>query len=60
MLNREHFRSDWTGLLPFLALFHGWNDFPLILTLRAPTTVGMIAGYVLLFIAVWGYRRLWR
>ncbi len=49
---------EWTGLLPFLALFHGWSDFPLILPLRAPTAVGGIVGYLLIFVVVGAYK-LW-
>jgi membrane protease YdiL (CAAX protease family) len=49
---------EWTGLLPFLALFHGWSDFPLIATLRRPTTIGAVAGYLLVPVVLWAYRRL--
>ena len=48
---------EWTGLLPFVALFHGWNDFPLVATMRRPTVVGAVSGYVLLFVALWAYSR---
>jgi membrane protease YdiL (CAAX protease family) len=50
---------EWTGLLPFLALFHGWSDFPLIATLQRPTAIGAIVGYLLVPIVLWTYRRLW-
>jgi len=50
---------EWTGLLPFLSLFHGWSDFPLIATLRRPTAVGAVAGYLLIFVALWAYKRWW-
>jgi membrane protease YdiL (CAAX protease family) len=46
---------EWTGLLPFLALFHGWSDFPLLITLRRPTAVGAVAGYLLVFVVLWLY-----
>ncbi|MEJ2736919.1 MAG: type II CAAX endopeptidase family protein, partial [Anaerolineae bacterium] len=48
---------EWTGLLPFVALFHGWNDNLLLITGHAPTWIGIVAGYALMFVAVWGYRR---
>jgi hypothetical protein len=48
---------EWTGFLPFLALFHGWNDNLLLTTGHAPTWVGLVAGYVLMFVALWAYRR---
>lgn len=44
-----HFPYEKTRLLPYLALFHGWNDFPVMLSLRHPTFVGFLAGYVLFF-----------
>ena len=47
---------EWTGLLPFLALFHGWSDFPLVLPLRASTTVGGFAGYLLIFVVLGAYK----
>jgi membrane protease YdiL (CAAX protease family) len=50
---------EWTGLLPFLVLFHGWSDFPLLVTLHHPTTAGAIAGYLLVFVVLWFYTR-WR
>jgi membrane protease YdiL (CAAX protease family) len=25
---------EWTGLLPFISLFHGWSDFPLLMNCR--------------------------
>lgn len=53
-----HLPYEWTGLLPFLALFHGWNDFLLLVTLEAPTAVGTVAGYVLMWLTLWVYRRL--
>ncbi|MHB1416963.1 MAG: CPBP family intramembrane glutamic endopeptidase [Chloroflexota bacterium] len=37
---------EWTGLLPFLGLFHGWNDFLLTATFEAPTGVGIAFGYL--------------
>jgi|GEM_PF-4844728 len=55
-----HLPYEWTGLLPFLALFHGWNDFLVLITLRAPTVVGAVAGYLLMGIALWAYRQLGR
>ncbi|NLF14064.1 MAG: CPBP family intramembrane metalloprotease [Anaerolineaceae bacterium] len=52
-----HLPYEWTGLLPFLALFHGWNDFLLLPTLEAPTAVGAAAGYVLMWVVLWaGWR----
>jgi len=45
--------------LPFLALFHGWSDFSLIATLCRPTAIGAIAGYLLVPVVLWAYRRLW-
>jgi membrane protease YdiL (CAAX protease family) len=48
---------EWTGLLPFLGFYHGFNDYPLLLTMRGPTIVGEVARYVLLFVAVIVYRR---
>jgi hypothetical protein len=49
---------EWTSLLPFLALFHFWNDFLVDINMQAPTWVGVIAGYVLMWVALWVYRRL--
>jgi len=49
---------EWTSLLPFLALFHFWNDFLVLMTMQAPTWVGVVAGYVLMWVALWVYRRL--
>jgi membrane protease YdiL (CAAX protease family) len=49
---------EWTGLLPFLALFHTWNDFLIDINMQAPTWVGVIAGYVLMWVALWAYKRL--
>ncbi len=49
---------EWTGLLPFFALFHGWSDFPLLLTLQQASALGGVAGYILMFAALWTYRRL--
>jgi uncharacterized protein len=43
---------EWTGLLPFLCLFHGWSDFPLLLTFQPPSPVGAVAGYALLLVTV--------
>ncbi len=51
---------EWTGLLPFFALFHGWSDFPLLANLQRPSAVGAVAGYLLLFLALWVYKRLER
>lgn len=49
-----------TGLLPFLGLFHGWSDFPLLLTMEYPSAIGAVAGYCLFLAAaaamIW-YRR---
>ena len=53
-----HLPYEWGGLLPFVALFHGWNDFLLLLTFQAPTWVGVVAGYSLVFVAAWVYRRM--
>lgn len=47
-----------TGLLPLMCLFHGWSDFPILLTLRRPNSVGAIVGYVL-FLVVIGIK-VWR
>lgn len=55
-----HLPYEWTGLLPFLALFHGWNDFLLLPTLEAPTAVGAAAGYVLMWVVLWAGGRLSR
>lgn len=41
-----------TGLLPLLGLVHGWSDFPLVMTLQLPNTVGAVAGYALLLVLV--------
>jgi len=41
-----------TGLLPLLALFHGWSDFPLLMTMQRPNTVGAVAGYALFLVMV--------
>lgn len=46
---------EWTGLLPFLSLFHGWSDFPLLLTFDRPSPVGAAAGYVLLIVFAGAY-----
>jgi membrane protease YdiL (CAAX protease family) len=49
---------EWTALLPFLALFHGWSDFPVIATLRRPTAIGAVAGYILVPIVLLVYSKL--
>ena len=37
-----------TGLLPFVVLFHGWNDFALLPNLKRPSNIGQIGGLVLI------------
>jgi membrane protease YdiL (CAAX protease family) len=50
-----------TGLMPLLVLFHGWSDFPLLVTLQRPNSVAAVAGYVLFLFMVgifaWKKRR---
>lgn len=52
---------EWTGLLPFISLFHAWSDFPLLMNFQYPSAIGAIAGYVLLLVVVamkiWQVRR---
>ncbi|MGD8405266.1 MAG: CPBP family intramembrane metalloprotease [Anaerolineales bacterium] len=43
---------EWTGLLPFISLFHAWSDFPLLMNFQYPSAIGAIAGYVLLLVVV--------
>lgn len=49
---------EWSGLLPFLALFHGWSDFPILVTMGSPTVVGAVAGYGLVFPLIWLFRKI--
>ncbi len=51
---------EWTGLLPFIALVHGWNDDLLMINLQAPNVVGLVAGYLLVFVFLWLYAKFWR
>jgi membrane protease YdiL (CAAX protease family) len=37
-----------TGLLPLVALFHGWSDLPLLVTLQPPSAIGTAVGPLLL------------
>jgi membrane protease YdiL (CAAX protease family) len=48
---------EWTGLLPLVALFHGWDGNLLLITGHTPTWIGIVVGYVLMFVALWAYRR---
>lgn len=43
---------EWSGLLPFIGLFHGWSDFPFLMNFQYPSAIGGIAGYVLLLVMV--------
>ncbi len=46
---------DYTGMLPFLALFHGWNDFPFTLSLNYPNIIGVISGYLVYLMIIFFY-----
>ncbi len=50
---------EWTGLLPFLMLVHGWNDDLLMMNLQSPNIAGVIAGYLLIFVFLGLYMIYW-
>ncbi|MFB6089042.1 MAG: lysostaphin resistance A-like protein [Candidatus Aenigmatarchaeota archaeon] len=48
---------DYSKLIVFIALFHGWNDMYLTATLNVPNVIGSIAGYIPYFILIFVYVR---
>jgi len=41
-----------TGLMPLLVLFHGWNDYPLVLTMQRPNAFVPVPGIAFFLILV--------
>jgi membrane protease YdiL (CAAX protease family) len=41
---------EWAGLLPLVALFHGWNDDKMLPLLGTPTFFGALLGYALMLV----------